>query len=217
MNALSKSLPLIIFCLVSAAVFGQQVDKVIDMGIYKSYYSYSIKNPLYVTYLLKKGGGPCDRQAEHFNFKKCGENTAGDKDYSNSHFEKGHLANAEDFAGSCSMEIKTFCYYNCVPQTRILNHGQWLQWETKLRQLSQTKPIFIVTGGIYTNRHIKPNSDVLVPDYCYKVVVDPANNNVLYCMLFNNDDSDRMQNLTLSELKAMLNYPLVPQQNLQLK
>ncbi|HKC36885.1 MAG TPA: hypothetical protein VKB95_12515, partial [Chitinophagaceae bacterium] len=35
----------------------QQVDTVIKTGIYKSYFCYSLKEPLYVTYTLYKGGG----------------------------------------------------------------------------------------------------------------------------------------------------------------
>src|SRR5436853_110152 len=77
---------------------GQQVDTVIKTGIYKSYFCYSLKEPLYVTYTLYKGGGGCDRDEQGFNFKKCGVQTASDADYSGSGYDKGHLANAEDFA-----------------------------------------------------------------------------------------------------------------------
>ena len=41
----------------SISSFGQKVDTVIDNGIYKSHYCYQLKEPLYVTYWLYKGGG----------------------------------------------------------------------------------------------------------------------------------------------------------------
>ncbi|TDQ11382.1 DNA/RNA non-specific endonuclease [Pedobacter metabolipauper] len=199
------SLVLTLYCL---AVSAQQVDKVIQTSIYKSYYSYKVKNPLYVTYLLKKGGGDCDRSA--FSFRKCDEQTASDDDYSGTGYDKGHLANAEDFAYDCILDKETFCYYNCFPQTVKLNRGIWKKWETKLRALSQTKSIFIIAGGIYTDKLLKPGHTVVIPDYCYKIVVDPATQAIMYCLLFPNDDSGHVEDLTLAQLKAKLVYPLVP-------
>ena len=192
-------------------VIAQRVDKVIDMGIYKSYYSYEIKNPLYVTYKLYKGGGPCDRQVEGFSFAKCGEQTATNADYTNSKYERGHLANAEDFAGSCALEKQTFCYFNCVPQTYELNHGKWLEWEGRIRELSQTKHLFIVTGSIFKDRRIKPGSPVKVPEACYKIVIDEQTGQRLLCMIFPNDQSKSGRDIDFMELKAMLSYPLVAQ------
>jgi endonuclease G len=203
---------------VSSIALGQhQVDKIIDAGIYKSYYCYKIKNPLYVTYPLYKGGGPCDRAAEGFSFTKCGEETASGSDYTNSGYEKGHLANAEDFAKNCTIEKETFCYYNCVPQTRVLNHGKWLHWESEIRTLSKTKHLFIVTGGIYGNKHIKAGSKVIVPEYCYKIVIDAQTKATLYCLLFKNDNSDQMEELSLTALKRKLSYPLLPENALSIQ
>lgn len=190
------------------SALAQQVDKVIQTSIYKSYYSYQVKNPLYVTYTLSKGGGDCDRAG--FSFRKCDEKTAGDDDYSGTKYDKGHLANAEDFAYDCALDKETFCYYNCLPQTVKLNRGIWKKWENKLRKLSQSKAIFIIAGGIYSNRLLKQGHTVVVPDYCYKVVVDPQTHEILYCLLFPNDDSGVVQALSITELKAKLPYPLVP-------
>ncbi len=178
------------------------------MTAYKSYYSYQVKNPLYVTYTLSKGGGDCNRAA--FSFKKCGEKTAGDADYSGTGYDKGHLANAEDFAYDCILDKETFCYYNCVPQTIKLNRGIWKQWETKVRALSQQQPVFVIAGAIYSDKLLKRGHSVIKPDYCYKIVVDPPTHHILYCLLFPNDDSGDVQELTLVELKAKLPYPLVP-------
>jgi len=197
---------------------GQQVTKIINMGIYKSYYSSTIKNPLYVTYPLYKGGGPCDRRAEGFSFTQCGEQTATGADYSHSGYEKGHLANAEDFVSSCVLEKNTFCYCNCVPQTFELNRGKWKTWEKKIRDLFLIKPLFIVTGSIFaTQQNLRPNSAVLVPTACYKIVLGLRTQAVLYCMLFYNDHSNRMENLSLAALKQRLVYPLLPDTQLSLQ
>ena len=54
-----------------------------------------------------------------------------------------------------------------------------------------------------------------MPDYCYKVVIEPGTNKVLFCLLFTNDDSDTMRSLDLAELKQMLRYPLVAENQLK--
>lgn len=198
---------LLVICPVSLLA-QRQADKVIQTSIYKSYFSYEVKNPLYVTYTLKKGGGDCNRSS--FSFRKCGEETADDSDYAGTGYDKGHLANAEDFAYDCTLDKETFCYYNCFPQTVRLNRGIWKKWETRLREMSQVRAIFIIAGGIYGSKKLKPGSQVGVPDYCYKIVVDPRTHEILYCLLFPNDDSGKVQSLTLAELKAKLPYPLVP-------
>ena len=205
---MNKLLLLLTFTLSALISKAQQVDTLIHMAAYKSYYSYQVKNPLYVTYTLSKGGGDCNRAK--FSFKKCGIKTADDDDYSGTGYDKGHLANAEDFAYNCSLDKETFCYYNCVPQTTKLNRGIWKTWETKVRKLSQSKPVFVIAGAIYTDQLLKDGHTVVIPDYCYKIIVDPPTGNILYCLLFPNDESGRVEALSLSALKAKLPYPLVP-------
>ena len=56
-----------IFTLIYTSVFCQGIDTVIDKGIYKSYYDIDIKEPIYLSYKLYKGGGKCSR--EGFRFK----------------------------------------------------------------------------------------------------------------------------------------------------
>ena len=118
------------------------IDTVIHTSVYDSYYSFKLKNPIFVVYKLNKGGGDCDRQKEGFNFKSL-KFTAKNKDYTKSGYERGHLANAEDFAFDCTAEKETFWYYNCSPQTEGLNLGQWKKDETSIREQSQTTKIQI--------------------------------------------------------------------------
>jgi len=213
-NTFWSRLVLSTFLLLVTPIISQsqiKVDSVIDKGIYKSYFSFSLKNPLYVTYYLSKGGGPCKREEKHFSFvadgcKRCAKTS----DYTNSHYEKGHLANAEDFAFSCPKEELTFRYYNCVPQTFELNHGAWLQWEASIRELSQSKRLFIIAGSIFGTKSIG-HSKVRVPTFCYKIVIDPKTRKTLKCLLFPNNTSGSVREIPLNELRKKLGYPLLPQ------
>lgn len=198
-----------LFLLVYYSITAQAIktDTIINMGIYKSYFNYKLKEPLYVTYTLFKGGGDCPRDG--MNFKKCGIKTASDRDYAHSNYEKGHLANAEDFANNCENLRKTFCYYNCVPQTNKLNTGIWNTWEAKLRVQSQNEALFIIAGSIFKNKTLGVNN-IGVPDQCYKIVIEPKTKKVLYCLLFPNDDSNMVTPITLDKLKKILGYELMP-------
>jgi endonuclease G len=204
-----KNLLILVCLFIVATGFSQKADTVVNMEIYKSYFSYDLKQPLYVTYKLYRGGGGCERKNENFNFRKCGVKTASDSDYSGSGLDKGHLANAEDFAYDCEKEEKTFCYFNCLPQTVKLNRGIWKTWEERIRALSQTKKLFVIAGGIYKNKTIGAN-DVGVPEYCYKIVVDARTKEILHCLLFPNDDSKKVTAISLAQLKKRLGYPLMP-------
>ncbi|MFD2148227.1 DNA/RNA non-specific endonuclease [Mucilaginibacter antarcticus] len=184
----------------------QRVDSVINMGNYKSYYSYTLKDPLYVTYTLKQGGGDCER--DNFDFKPDSTLTATSDDYRRSGYDRGHLANAEDFAYSCSLDKQTFSYYNCIPQTRKLNRGVWKVWESRIRELSQSHTLYITAGAIYTNRTLKAGHPVGVPDYCYKVVIDSATHMMVYSLIFPNDNSQQAWPIDTASLSNTVGYPL---------
>lgn len=191
-----------------------KADSVINTGIYKSYFSYKLKNPLYVTYSLYKGGGDCDRQAESFGFKTDGcKPCAKNRDYTNSGYERGHLANAEDFASDCEKEELTFRFYNCVPQTFELNHGAWKSWEDSIRKMSRRKKLFVIAGSIFGRKKIGQDK-ITVPSYCYKIIINPKTGKPIVCMLFPNDNSGTGEKISLSKLKKMLGYALLPEEDL---
>ena len=76
-----KSVCLILFWLFSQCLYSQNIDIVVDKGIYKSFYSYGYKSPLYVVYDLYNGGGDVSRSSMSF---KEEYKTATNKDYSKS-------------------------------------------------------------------------------------------------------------------------------------
>ena len=178
-------------------------DTIIDRGIYQSYYSYSLQQPMYVKYVLWKGGGECSRSK--FRFINDTELAMVDNsEYTRSGFDRGHLANAEDFAYDCVKDELTFRYYNCLPQTPNLNRGPWKVWETTIRQESQKDSLLIITGGIWTGTVEK---GIQVPTYCWKVVQSLSTLKVTHVLLFTNKINDSVgKEITLAELEKMLKY-----------
>jgi endonuclease G len=183
---------------------------IFNTGIYKVNFSNELHVPRYVSYYLYKGGGPCDRQKEGFTFKNdkpellCAKNS----DYLKSGYEKGHLANAEDFAGDCAKEKATFTYYNCLPQTRSANHDDWLHYETEIREWSQKEKLYIITGGFFKGKTIG-KTKVAVPAWCWKVVQSTKSKKVLFCAIFTNEEKSVMTEVSVKELEKRLKSKIV--------
>ena len=202
---------ILIFCLLLAYLspFCQikaRKDTLVNNGLYEALYSFTNGQPVYVKYKLYKGGGDCNRKKEAFNFKRDSvikKPTADNDDYEGTGYDKGHLANAEDFAFDCKKTEKTFRYYNCLPQTVDLNRGEWKKHEEKVRLLSQTDSLLIFCGGIINTRskRIKEGSVLRIPVYCYKVVISLSTHKLLDCVIFNNNDEPEEKKIPLNELE----------------
>src|SRR5574344_2070558 len=72
-----------------------------------------------------------------------------------------------------------FRYHNAVPMTPQLNRGKWLEYEKKIRVLSQTDSLLIICGGC-------DYYGALVPRRCFKIVKSLSTGKVYYSLLFDN-------------------------------
>jgi len=188
---------------ICAAVFSQII---VDKGIYKSNFSNVLREPRWVSYYLLKGGGDCQRAGFKFINDDARLVCATDSDYKGKGYDKGHLANAEDFASNCKQEELTFRYYNCLPQTPNLNRGVWKTNETQIRKWSQTQKLYIICGGFFRNKKM---GNAAVPDNCWKVVQSVATKKVLYCGWFTNSTKATVDTLTVEELGRRLKTRIV--------
>ena len=169
-----------------------------------SHFSRKIREPLYVTYTLYKGGGNCSRKGMSFKNDVPSVQTATAKDYSHSGYDIGHMANAEDFAGNCAKERMTFVFYNALPQTPNLNRGVWKRFETAIRKWSQNDHLLIVCGGYA----FKKKGSLYVPAWCFKVVQRVSDGKILFCGIFTNSSQAVEQNVTEQQLANILGYTL---------
>ncbi|MEI9921656.1 MAG: DNA/RNA non-specific endonuclease [Bacteroidota bacterium] len=121
-------------------------------------------------------------------------------------YDKGHLANAEDFAFDCHSDELTFRYYNCLPQTANLNRGLWKRNETDIRKWSQNEKLYIICGGLFGSKKI---GNVLVPSYCWKVVQSVDTKEVLFCGWFSNTRKATLDTLTIADLEKKLKSKII--------
>jgi endonuclease G len=179
---------------------------IVDKGIYKVDFSNTFHAPRYISYILYKGGGDCKRENFHFKNDEPKLQCATDDDYKGSHYEKGHLANAEDFAYDCTKDELTFRYYNCLPQTVNLNRGIWKKNETQIRKWSQTDKLYIICGGFFGNKKI---GKVAVPSYCWKVVQSVSTKKILFCGWFSNTTQATLEEISLKELERRIKSTVI--------
>jgi len=196
---------LLFFLLYSLHVTAQyKVDTIIKSVAYTSYFSNVLKEPLYVTYTLSKGGGDCDRSKFKFKTDKKIK-SANANDYNGTGYDKGHLVNAEDEANNCIFDESTFRYWNCLPQTSNLNRGVWKINETDVRKISQKIPIFIVCGGYYKTKIII-GENVYVPTHCWKVVQNIQTKKIIQVKWFTNTNNATVVDLSLKQLEDSLKF-----------
>jgi endonuclease G len=185
------------------ATFAQLI---INKGIYKVNFSNAFHQPRYVSYTLHKGGGDCPRAGFSFKNDNDQAETATDNDYAASGYDKGHLANAEDFAFDCTKDELTFRYYNCLPQTPNLNRGLWKRNETDVREWSQKEKVYVICGGYFANKKM---GNTRVPSHCWKVVQSVKTKKVLFCGWFTNSSNAKLDTLTVGDLEKKLKARIV--------
>lgn len=95
-------------------------------------------------------------------------------DYTNSGYDRGHMAPAADMKWSRKAMEESFYLSNICPQNPNLNRGDWNDLEEKSRQWARCfGKIYITCGPIYDNKKPKRigNNKVGVPDAFYKVIL----------------------------------------------
>lgn len=177
-----------------------QWDTVVYNKGYASYFSNKYRNPVMVTYKLYKGGGPCKR--DKFSFKNDLKIPAATtKEYLKSGYDKGHLANAEDFAFNCELDELTFRYYNCVPQRPELNRGIWKVTEEKIREISQTDSILVVCINEFKPGY-KTMGGVAVPTDCIKIAKSLSTGKTYIARSFTNTSTPQQFELPKNYLET---------------
>lgn len=92
------------------------------------------------------------------------------RDYSNSGWDKGHLAPCADMKWSNQAMIESFYFTNVCPQNHNFNAGDWLQLEELARRIAHQKgSLYIISGPIVKNNiYGRLRKKVVIPDFFFK-------------------------------------------------
>lgn len=101
------------------------------------------------------------------------------KDYTNSGYDRGHMAPAADMKFHPTAMKECFYMTNICPQAKALNSGTWKKLEEKCRIWAQTdSAIIIVCGPVLTPepKEFIGKNRVAVPQSFFKVICSPYAN-----------------------------------------
>ncbi|WP_413519118.1 DNA/RNA non-specific endonuclease [Psychrobacter glacincola] len=131
-------------------------------------------------------------------------------DYSGSGYDRGHLAPNGDMANR-SQQYDSFSLANIAPQSPRNNRYIWRNIESATRYLTQQYgEIYTITGVAFTDKKAKQLAGrVLVPSHFFKAVYIPASNQagVYYAP---NDESERIEIISIDELTAKIGIDVLP-------
>lgn len=139
-------------------------------------------------------------------------------DYAKTGYDRGHIAPAADMTFSAVAMSESFFLTNMMPQDPGNNRGIWKYTEEYVRfWADQYGEVYVISGPLYTERATKViGNGVRVPDYVWKIVIDPAR---AITFLFPNQKLDAKQLesyiSTISEIEHLtgINFlPMIPQQ-----
>lgn len=151
--------------------------EVIENAGYTVGFSPETLTPICACYKFTKVDDPPElpRPKKSFNMHVSGDVAVRHKDYTNSGFDRGHLAPSSGVGKNFGRDAQlgTFKCSNICPQHPGLNQRCWERFEHQVANYYADKleDIWVVTGPIYQDTCIELLSDVRVPQAFFKVVV----------------------------------------------
>ncbi|MDV2859409.1 DNA/RNA non-specific endonuclease [Psychrobacter sp. CAM01] len=131
-------------------------------------------------------------------------------DYSGSGYDRGHLAPNANMANR-SQQYDSFSLANIAPQSPRNNRYVWRNIESATRYLTQQYgEVYTITGVAFTGKKTKQLAErVLVPSHFFKAVYIPATDQagVYYAP---NDESERIEVISVDELTAKVGIDVLP-------
>ncbi len=138
-------------------------------------------------------------------------------DYSGSGFDRGHLAPNGNMANR-NQQYDSFSLANIAPQSPRNNRYIWRNIESATRYLTQQYgEVYSITGVAFTDKNPRQLDErVLVPSHFFKAVYIPAINQagVYYAP---NDNSERMDVISIDELTVRSGIDVMPMLDTQVK
>lgn len=139
-------------------------------------YSEEHEQAAWVAYLLSSRHGE-NLHNRRNNFRadpQVSSGSASPQDYTNSGYDRGHLAPAADFDFSREALSESFYMSNMSPQLPSFNRGDWKELEDLVRQwATREDSLWVVSGPVLKKGLQKIGANgVSVPDYFYKIILD---------------------------------------------
>lgn len=149
--------------------------QIISHTAYTLEYSEKDEQAKWVAYFLtrERAKKNVERSNQFLIDPKVKTGSADNQDYTNSGYDRGHLAPAADMSWSEQVMRESFYYSNMSPQFPAFNRGIWKKLEELVRAWADLyDTLYIATGPVLTE--VLPSigvHHVSVPKYYYKVII----------------------------------------------
>lgn len=149
----------------------------IDHDFFKLSYSEKDEQAEWVAYELKGANlrsFSFERRSSFRKDPKVSTGSANPRDYTNSGYDRGHLAPAADMAYSDGAMRASFYMSNVSPQQPGFNRGIWKELEEQTREWAKKSDhLYVVTGPVLSQRaQRRLDGNVKAPASFYKVLLD---------------------------------------------
>lgn len=161
-----------------AAGYGHPLVVLTNTG-YITGYCEARRNPAWVSFSVSSiTVGALGKRPSKF-FADGRARSANHQDYSNSGYDRGHMAPNYAIGTRYGQEAQreTFLMSNIVPQTQKLNQIWWRALEEKEANdfAVRLERVWVVTGPVFDQRIERLASGVEIPDAFYRIILDEEN------------------------------------------
>ena len=162
----------------NCAGYGHPVIVLTNIG-YLTGYCEARRNPAWVSFSVSSITlGALGKRPSKF-FADGRTRSATHQDYSNSGYDRGHMAPNYAIGTRYGQEAQreTFLMSNIVPQTKALNQIWWRALEEKEANdfAVRLERVWVVTGPVFDQRIERLASGVEIPDAFYRIILDEEN------------------------------------------
>ena len=163
----------------NAAGYGHPVIVLTNIG-YLSGYCEARRNPAWVGFSISSiTVGATAKRPSRFVTDTRTQSRVAHQDYSNSGYDRGHMAPNYAIATRYGHEAQreTFLMSNIKPQAPELNRIWWRILEEKEANdfAMRLERVWVVTGPVFAGEVKKLPSGVHVPTACYRIILDEEN------------------------------------------
>lgn len=197
-------------------------QKILRHKYYSFCYSEEHEQAMWVAYMISVDNfnPEVSRKGSFRNDPLVETKTASTRDYTNSGYDRGHLAPALDMRHNETSMYESFYMSNVSPQKPGFNRGIWKKLENKARVWALEDGVMYVTTGPVLTEFIDTigvSNKVPVPKYYYKVLLDCVGPDYkMAAFILPNEKSDKplydfvVTVDSLEELTGIDFYPALP-------
>lgn len=185
-----SKLAMMLVLAVSFKSYGQDIVKIRNQN-FTSYFSKSQHIPVLVVYTLTPELFNCSKQKGENGIKldtdpQLPEFTSLKDDYNNTQFD--HAQMMSPLQNTCDKDAYRESYYftNVMPMPKNLHKSLWEKLQQKeMIKAKKYKKVKVFAGTVGRNWVIGANKNIIVPEYCWKVIYIPSTDEYL-CYEFHN-------------------------------